>query len=550
MLRFIKIIISLLGMILLLAIATIVAIVAFINPNDYKAQISEQVHHYTGRELTLQGNIAWSFFPWLGLRLNDAALSNTANFAAQPFAQVKHVDIKIKFLPLFYKQVEVATLALDGLEVHLIKNAQGITNWQGLDSSLQKNDQTAPDKSLGTTPPKHHFNFSIATVDVTNGSITWDNQQDNQNINLTEFELHGKTIQQNQPFPVDLQFMVQSKQPDVHGPVKIATQLFANTDQQTYSFKQSHFICQLTGQTLPNKQLNLDLQGEVTINGNQHLVQGRLQTKQLELASVKAENVSLQFKSQNKIIDVNSIQAKIYQGDYRGNVHFDLNSKSPTISSHSQLTHIQAEPLFKDLADITSLQLSGVGNVVADLTTEGDNKSALLNNLNGQGKFALNNGMLHGINIPYWIGVGRSLLQKTSFPPIPNDLKQTDFGNLTGTFSITNGLLRNNDLLLKSTHLQAMGTGTADLINQQINYRLNAQLLNPTTLQPQGDTIPIVISGSFKSPGIRPEMKSIIKNVVKDNYEKNKKVINQQLQKFLGKDVSKKIQNSLENLFH
>lgn len=545
MLRLFKILISLLGLLFLLAIAAVVVLVTLVNPNDYKTQISDQVKNYTGRELTLKGDIGWSFFPWLGIKLNDATISNAANFSSQPFAHIKYIDIKIKFLPLLHKQIEVGTLLLDGLDVKLIKNARGMTNWQETDPKTKESKTTPQNKPAES---KHAFNFSIAEVRVTDGSVTWENQQKKQIIDLTNLELYGKNIKQNQNFPVDMQFTLQTEQPAINGMVHIKTQLFANTEQQNYLLKQLQLTAELTGPPLPNKQLSLALQGNVAVNCKQQLIQGQLQTNELKIGNVSAEQVVLQFDSSPKNITINPIQAKIYQGNYTGNIHIDLNNKIPVIISHSQLSNIQAEPLFRDLANLTTIQLNGIGNFNANLTTQGDTETLLIKNLNGQGRFALNNGVLHGINLPYWIGVGRSLIKKESLPPLPNDLKQTDFGNLTGTFTISNGMLRNNDLLLKSINLQATGSGTADLVNQQINYQLKAQLLHPDSLTPQGDIVPIVISGSFKSPSIRPEIKSIFRDIVKENYQKNKEVIDQKLQQFLGKDAGKSIQNGLENL--
>ncbi len=547
MLKFIKIIASLLGIIVLLAIAAIIVLVTLVNPNDFKTQISEKVHHYTGRQLDLQGNIAWSFFPWLGVRLNDATLSNAVNFGAEPFAHIKHIDIKIKLLPLLQRQVEVGTLLLDGLEVHLVKNAQGVTNWQDL-TSAAKTDSANDNKA---SPDKHHrFNFSIASVDINNGHITWVNQQKNQAFAIDDLELHSKDIKQNQLFPVIFQFTLQSKQPEINGVIEMDAQILSNPDQQNYLLKQLHMTSQFVGPTLPNKQLNLDLKGDVAINTKQQTTEGQLQSENLVLGPLTAKNFVVQFKSQQGNINLNPISAKIYQGDYNGNLQINLSNKTPVITSHSQLANIQAEPLFKDLANLTYLQLAGTGNMAADLTTQGDSAPMLIKNLNGRGRFALNNGVLHGINIPYWIGVGRSLIQKEPLPPVPTDLKQTNFGNLAGSFTVTKGVLQNQDLVLTTPQLQATGAGTADLVNQQIDYHLKAQLLNPSTLKPQGTMVPIVISGSFKSPGIRPEMKSILKNALQDQYQKNKEVIGQQLQKFLGKDTGAKIQNRLEDFFH
>ena len=64
------------------------AIVMLVDPNDYRGEIETAVRDNTGRELTLGGEIGLSVFPWLGLTLNDARLSNAPGFGDKPFASL------------------------------------------------------------------------------------------------------------------------------------------------------------------------------------------------------------------------------------------------------------------------------------------------------------------------------------------------------------------------------------------------------------------------------------------------------------------------------
>src|SRR5690606_27850105 len=63
-----------------LLIAAVVAVVVLVDPNDYKDQIAQAVEQQTGRTLTIEGDLDLTFFPWLGLKLGRAQLSDAPGF--------------------------------------------------------------------------------------------------------------------------------------------------------------------------------------------------------------------------------------------------------------------------------------------------------------------------------------------------------------------------------------------------------------------------------------------------------------------------------------
>jgi AsmA protein len=72
-----------------IGLITIVAIVLFINPNQYKPQIINLVKTQTGRELSLDGDLKLKLFPLLAIEMNKARLSNAQGFTAPDFASIE-----------------------------------------------------------------------------------------------------------------------------------------------------------------------------------------------------------------------------------------------------------------------------------------------------------------------------------------------------------------------------------------------------------------------------------------------------------------------------
>ena len=58
---------------LLIIVALGFALTHLFDPNDYKEEIRQIARDKAHIELTLNGDIGWSLFPWLGLELHEAA---------------------------------------------------------------------------------------------------------------------------------------------------------------------------------------------------------------------------------------------------------------------------------------------------------------------------------------------------------------------------------------------------------------------------------------------------------------------------------------------
>lgn len=65
---------------IVLIVVAVAALVMFVNPNQFKPMIAEQVQAQTGLELEISGDINWQFFPSLGFELGQTNLKNPKGF--------------------------------------------------------------------------------------------------------------------------------------------------------------------------------------------------------------------------------------------------------------------------------------------------------------------------------------------------------------------------------------------------------------------------------------------------------------------------------------
>jgi AsmA protein len=128
------------GLVVLIALL-LLAVSLFVNPNDYKGRIAQQVKTSTGRELNLQGDIKLSVFPWIALNLGPLSLGNPPGFGSDPFLSIQHTALRVKLLPLLRKELQIGRIEINGLDLRLKTDAAGKGNWEDFG---QKQENAAP----------------------------------------------------------------------------------------------------------------------------------------------------------------------------------------------------------------------------------------------------------------------------------------------------------------------------------------------------------------------------------------------------------------------
>lgn len=163
--RAVKILAGLVGGIIVLIIAVLLGVWLLVHPNEYKGRITTAAKESTGRELVFKGDIKLSVFPWIALELGPASLGNPPGFGEEPFLAFNRAAVRVRLLPLLSKRLEMDKIELDGLDVRLRKNAQGVGNWENFGESQKPAAQSNTAQS-GTFA-------GLAGIHVTNGRVSY-----------------------------------------------------------------------------------------------------------------------------------------------------------------------------------------------------------------------------------------------------------------------------------------------------------------------------------------------------------------------------------------
>jgi AsmA protein len=186
----------------------------------------------------------------------------------------------------------------------------------------------------------------------------------------------------------------------------------------------------------------------------------------------------------------------LYKGAGKGKVVVDGSGAVPGISSDFDLKNVQIEPLLKDYMDMD--RLSGVGAFDIAITGHGKSEREIISSLGGKGDFNLANGVIKGMNL---VGMVKNI--GNAFESSSKGSDQTDFASLTGTFTITSGVLHNNDLQLKSAEVPMTGAGTVDLPKRSVQYKVTPKVVGIIA-------VPVDITGPWDHLHYAPDLAGLV----------------------------------------
>ncbi|MGH8453204.1 MAG: AsmA family protein, partial [Nevskiales bacterium] len=259
-----KIILGLFGILLVSGVAMAVFLPLYFDPNDYKEQIAEKVKEQTGREFTLKGDIDLSVFPWLGMEMGEASLSNATGFGQEPFAEIQSADVRVLLLPLLRKEIEIGAVVLDGVVLRLQKNAVGQNNWS--DIGPQEKDEPEADKDK---PSEFKVeSMEVAALEITDSTVLWNDAQSGSRYELQKFNFSTGRLRSAEPFLLKSDFALVAGKPAVTSQVALEGKVNADVEKKTYRIEDFQLKAEVVGEKMPGDKQPITLTGEVDLDLN------------------------------------------------------------------------------------------------------------------------------------------------------------------------------------------------------------------------------------------------------------------------------------------
>lgn len=225
--KYLKIGLIVFGSLIALLVAAAIILVATVDPNEYKAEIAQAVKENTGRELVFEGDIGFSFFPWLGLEVGPVALGNRPGFSPDAMIRINRAEASIRIMPLFSGQVAIGVIALDGFTANLAVDKKGVNNWDDLTAAGKNADKAAAAPAPEAQPAADGSgqsikDLSVLGIEITNASLVYDDAMAGKRISLANLDLVVGEVGDKRPFPFELAFDLAMDAPKINTRPRLA----------------------------------------------------------------------------------------------------------------------------------------------------------------------------------------------------------------------------------------------------------------------------------------------------------------------------------------
>lgn len=277
----------------------------FLNPNQYKPLIEEQLTKALGRKVTVGGNIEARLLPTPKLKIRDVTIGNPEGMKSPYFAQMKSFKIYPKILPLLSKSVVIEEVAFDHPTLYLEKNSAGQNNW-----SLAKKS---------SDDSKSPVSVNLETVSVEEGIVTYQTGTSKTKVSDLNIEVDLESL--NGPYEVEMDGKLDGKEFEIEGDVGV---LASNIPLTLKGNILSQDI-EIEGQF---DQTQLSLDGILKIKGDLKDITPNLPTGLLQKYKVKSA-----IRANTQSVNLTKLEGTLGSLMALGSVTYDLNTSQVSLNT-------------------------------------------------------------------------------------------------------------------------------------------------------------------------------------------------------------------------
>jgi len=304
------------GVVAMFTIAILAVFVATFDANQYKQDLSDFVLKETGRELQFYSDVGLTFFPTLGMELGALSLSNAQGFGNEPMLKVRTVSVGVDVASIFAFSPEVNQLILDGLEINLHKNKNGVNNWDDL--VKLGNAASSSEGSMSVNTPSSSTDEPMDIIDafgglnITNARLSWVDEQAAHEYKVESLNIKTGRITADAPFALAVEM-------ELAVTLESGGELTANVGVET----QVQYVVDAGQVNLSGLVLNVAAVGE-------QLPRGKMQASVAsEVVVFKPQQRSVALEGVVLTVDDNQLTGEINISDYRQPaVSFNLSTGS------------------------------------------------------------------------------------------------------------------------------------------------------------------------------------------------------------------------------
>jgi len=336
------------GLLLILGVAVVV-VPFFLNPNSYKATITDQVQKSIGREVKIDGDIKLRFLPTPKIKIKDVKVASLPGAKEPSFANIGSFEVSLQLWPLLRGHIDIDHIKLERARIVLEQMPDNRVNWEFSIASSQPSAASKQPESKDGTPG---IKFDIRNVTVSDSSIAYITPQVKHEINKINLEIDLESLKGPYLFKGDMAYL--DDEFKAEGRVeKIADVIPLNLALSAFEQR-----INLEGQAITSKQ---SFEGELKIKGHikdllklspdlkvpDNLVNNYKIKSQITAspAMINAQNLELVFGNVNIVgngsVDLKTLQTALKLTITPGNASFNLTTRQDAkylVSASAKIT--------------------------------------------------------------------------------------------------------------------------------------------------------------------------------------------------------------------
>ena len=259
------------GVLLVLLIAVLAYVMFFVNSDSFKTELQKVALEKADIHLRIDGDIQWSFFPWLGLELDDIGVAMGED---PEILQFDRAEFGLAILPLLKHTIQVDRVRLVNLKANLKVDKAGRGNWQRVSSTEPASTPSNTASTAGSASSSSYQansseggassipNLQLDSLKIDNAQVSFIDEQTQQKIDAT-FNINLSNVQWDKAWPMVLDAVV--KQSDLAGnnaltvSSKLTGDLTVFPSREVFSIANASLSTELEGNVLPVSPLKAQL---------------------------------------------------------------------------------------------------------------------------------------------------------------------------------------------------------------------------------------------------------------------------------------------------
>lgn len=363
-----------------LLLALVVFLLVWIDPNDYRDDITTLVKDKSGLVLKIDGNIGWSFYPAIGFSVENVSLAASEETPA--IISVGKTMVSVELLPLFSRQINVRTLFVDKAVANLVMDANGKGNWEALSAGSSTEPEPAPEPETAGEA----LLVNVPKVVITNTIIDYEDQKSLAHQTVTIKEFVAEDIGLAREFPLHLVATLADRS-GLNADIDTRAFVTLDTDAQRYAVRAMELKGTIAGILKQPIRLNLttDLVADLGVQKIAvtalDLTAAGLDLGPAPLTARLNGPLAMDLAADTAVVGPLTFGISALEGGLQVNVK-DV-SKEPGYSGTLSLNPFNAKNLMRDFgvtAPVTTDPLA-MTRVALKTAFEGTKTRAMLNNL-------------------------------------------------------------------------------------------------------------------------------------------------------------------------